>query len=101
LRREPGLVEERDLSLRAQVRYGGETWRALETATYLPSKAFGVLADPGTAEPGKRADMRFVSTDPLRDVNDVSNMPIGVKNGKMYSIVELMAPLVSGRQTAS
>jgi hypothetical protein len=87
------------LSLRAQVKYGVEPWRALQTATYLPAKAFGVLADLGTVEPGKLADLAFVSGDPLRQIKDVTNVQFVMKNGKMYSVAELMAPFVSGRQS--
>ncbi len=86
------------LSLRAQVKYGVEPWRALQTATYLPAKAFGVLADLGTVEPGKLADLAFVSGDPLRQIKDVTNVQFVMKNGKLYSVAELMAPFVSGLQ---
>jgi hypothetical protein len=80
------------LSLRAQVKYGIEPWRALQTATFLPAQAFGALADLGTVEPGKVADLALVSGDPLHEIKDVTNVRFVMKNGKLYSVGELTAP---------
>jgi imidazolonepropionase-like amidohydrolase len=80
------------LNLRAQVKYGIEPWRALQTATMLPAKTFGVLADLGTVEPGKIADLALVSGDPLRQIKDVTNVRFVMKNGRLYSVAELMEP---------
>ena len=80
------------LSLRAQVKFGLEPWRALQTATYLPAKAFGVLADLGTVEPGKLADLTLVSGNPLTDIKDASNVQMVMKGGKLYTLADLMAP---------
>ena len=86
------------LNLRAQVKYGLEPWRALQTATLLPAKAFGVEKDLGTLEPGKLADMVLVSGDPLRDIKDAANVRFVMKGGKLYSVEELMAPFAAPRQ---
>jgi len=80
------------LNLRAQVKFGLEPWRALQTATMLPAKAFGVLNDLGTIEPGKLADLALVSGDPLKDIKDAANVQFVMKNGRLYSVAELMAP---------
>jgi hypothetical protein len=82
------------LSLRAQVKYGIEPWRALQTATYLPAKAFGVMADLGTLEPGKIADMAFVAGDPLKEIKDVTNVRFVMKDGRLFSQDELARPFV-------
>lgn len=82
------------LSLRAQVKYGIEPWRALQTATYLPAKAFGVLADLGTIEPGKIADIALVAGDPLREIKDVTNVKFVMKDGRLFSQEELSEPFV-------
>lgn len=81
------------LSLRAQVKYGGlQPWQALQTATYLPAKAFDVLADLGTVEAGKLADLTLVSGNPLQNIEDVANVQLVMKGGKLYTQAELMAP---------
>ena len=74
------------LNLRAQVKYGLEPWRALQTATYLPAKAFGMLKDLGTVEPGKLADLVLVSGNPLTDIKDAANVQFVMKSGKLYSV---------------
>lgn len=43
---------------------GMEPCEVLQAATCLPAKAFGVLAEPGTVEPGKPADLALVTRDP-------------------------------------
>jgi Tol biopolymer transport system component len=80
------------LGLRAQVKYGLEPWRALQTATLLPAKAFGVEKDLGTLEVGKLADLAIVGGDPLRDIKDAANVQMVMKDGKLYSIQDLTAP---------
>jgi len=80
------------LGLRAQVKYGLEPWRALQTATLFPAKAFGVEKDLGTVETGKIADLAIVEGDPLQDIRSAANVKFVVKEGRVYSIDELMAP---------
>ncbi len=80
------------LGLRAQVKYGLEPWQALQTATLLPAKAFGVEKDLGTLEPGKLADLAIVSGDPLKDIKAAANVQFVMKDGRLYSVAELMAP---------
>jgi Tol biopolymer transport system component len=80
------------VNLRAQVKYGLAPWQALQTATLLPAKAFGVANDLGTLEPGKLADMVFISGDPLTNIKDVANVSSVMKNGKLYTLPELMKP---------
>jgi Tol biopolymer transport system component len=80
------------LNLRAQVKYGLEPWQALQTATILPSKAFGVDHDLGTIEPGKLADLVLVSGNPLRNIKDAANVQSVMKNGRLYTVDELTSP---------
>ncbi len=80
------------LNLRAQVKYGIEPWRALQTATILPAKAFGVEKDLGSLEPGKLADLVLVSGDPLSDIKAAANVQFVMKGGHLYSVAELTAP---------
>lgn len=90
------------LNLRAQVKMGGlAPWEALRTATALPARAFGVEADLGTLEPGKLADVVFVRGDPLADVADAANVALVMKNGRLHTVAELMAPFAGGGAAAA
>jgi len=81
------------VNLRAQVKYGHlEPWQALETATSLPAKAYGLTKDLGTLEPGKLADLIIVSGDPLKNIDDVAKVQCVAKNGKLESVASIMAP---------
>ena len=80
------------LNLRAQVKYGLAPWQALQTATLLPARAYGVEADLGTLEPGKLADMVFIAGDPLTNIQDLANVESVMKNGKLYRVADLLKP---------
>jgi Tol biopolymer transport system component len=80
------------LNLRAQVKYGRAPWQALETATILPAKAYGLAKDLGTIEPGHLADLIIVSGDPLKDINDTARVQCVMKNGQLQSVASIMAP---------
>ena len=80
------------LNLRAQVKYGRAPWQALETATILPAQAYGLTKDLGTLEPGKLADLIIVSGDPLKNINDTIRVQCAMKNGKLQSVANIMAP---------
>jgi imidazolonepropionase-like amidohydrolase len=80
------------LALRAEVKYGLSPCEALQTATILPAKAFGVDQDLGTVEAGKIADLAIVDGNPLHHIEDVANVRSVMKDGRVYSVVELMAP---------
>ena len=80
------------LNLRAQVKFGLPPWRALQTATLFPARAFGVARDLGSVEPGKLADLVFVAGNPLRNIRELVNVRSVMKNGTMYSVSALAAP---------
>jgi len=80
------------LNLRAQVKYGRAPWQALETATSLPAKAYGLSKDLGTLEPGKLADLIIVSGDPLTNIDDTIRVQCVMKNGQLNSLANIMAP---------
>lgn len=80
------------LNLRAQVKFGMAPWQALETATILPAKAFGLEKDLGTLEPGKLADLILVKGDPLMDINAAAEVQCVMENGFLRSVGEVMAP---------
>jgi imidazolonepropionase-like amidohydrolase len=89
------------LGLRAQVKYGLEPWQALQTATLLPARAFGVEKELGTLEPGKLADLVMVAGDPLKDIKDAAKVQLVMKNGRLYPVAELMAPFAHGSMGSS
>jgi Tol biopolymer transport system component len=80
------------LNLRAQVKYGRAPWQALETATSLPAKAYGLDKDLGTLEPGHLADLIIVSGDPLKNIDDAAKVQCVMKNGLLLSVGSVMAP---------
>ena len=80
------------LNLRAQVKYGLKPWEALQTATLFPAKAFGVADQLGSIEAGKLADIALVAGDPLTHIADLTNVQWVIKNGRAWSVAELMAP---------
>jgi Tol biopolymer transport system component len=84
------------LNLRAQVKLGGlPPWQALQSATLLTATEIGVGKDLGSVEPGKLADLTFISGDPLTEIKDLANVQAVMKNGRFYTVPELMQPFVS------
>lgn len=85
------------LNLRAQVELGGlPPWMALQTATKLTAETVGVDDDLGTVEPGKLADLTFIDGDPLVEIKDLANVTAVMKNGRYYTVPELMAAFQPG-----
>jgi Tol biopolymer transport system component len=80
------------LNLRAQVKYGLEPWQALETATSMAARAYGLEKDLGTLEPGHLADLIIVAGDPLKNISDVTRVECVAKNGNLQSVATIMAP---------
>jgi Tol biopolymer transport system component len=83
------------LNLRAQVKYGMAPWQALETATSMAAKAYGLGKDLGTLEPGKLADLIIVSGDPLTNISDVTKVQCVVTNGRLHSLHEIGEPFAN------
>ncbi|MGI4757245.1 MAG: amidohydrolase family protein, partial [Janthinobacterium lividum] len=83
------------LNLRAQVKYGMKPWEALETATSIPAKAYGLDKDLGTLEPGKLADFIVVDGDPLTHIDDVAKVQCVAKNGQLWSVDEVASPFAT------
>jgi len=79
-------------NLRSQVHFGLAPYEALQTATRLPAKVFGVEDDLGTLEPGKVADLAIIEGNPLQNIAELANVRSVMKNGRLYSVEELLAP---------
>jgi Tol biopolymer transport system component len=80
------------LNLRSQVKFGLAPWEALQSATLLTARAYHKENDLGSLQPGKLADMVFVSGNPLETIADVANVQMVMKNGRLYRLSELEAP---------
>lgn len=89
------------LNLRAQVKYGLAPWEALQTATSLAARTFGVERDLGTLERGKLADLVIIDGNPLENIADADNVFAVMKNGRLYTLDELMFPFAAQAEQAS
>ncbi len=76
-------------------------WQALQSATLLPAKAYHKDHDLGTIEAGKLADMVFVRGNPLVNIVDAANVQRVMKNGRLYTLEELEAPIKAVQSPSS
>jgi imidazolonepropionase-like amidohydrolase len=81
----PGVVIGRglhkELELMAEV--GFSPTAAIEAGTRQAAALLGKVAELGTVEPGKVADIIAVSGDPLKDIGDTKNVRLVIKDGKV------------------
>lgn len=89
------------LNLRAQVKYGLAPWEALQSATLLTARTVGVEGDLGSIEAGKLADLTFLNGNPLVDIKQAANVAAVMKDGKFYTVDELMRPFTTPAVTAA
>jgi len=80
------------LNLRAMGKYGLTPFQALQSATLLPARQLGVADDLGSVEEGKLADLVLTEGDPSRDLSALANVRSVVKNGRLSTVDELLAP---------
>lgn len=66
-------------------RSGASTWQTLQAATKHGAEICGVSHEMGTIEAGKIADMIVVKADPLKDINNLRQLELVIKNGKIIS----------------
>lgn len=64
--------------------------QVLRTATVKAAIAAGVENDLGSLRPGMLADIVIVDGDPLADIGDADNVTMTIKNGRAYSLEELL-----------
>jgi imidazolonepropionase-like amidohydrolase len=83
----PGVVPGYSLhdEVAALVRAGMTNVQALESATRLPCEWLGALAECGTVEPHKRADLIVLDRDPLQDVNNLKSISAVLIGGRYLS----------------
>jgi imidazolonepropionase-like amidohydrolase len=80
------------LELQMLVRAGFTPAEAIRSATLWSAEAVGVGNDLGSLERGKLADLVIVAGDPLREIADTLKIVYTIKNGKVYTIDELLTP---------
>jgi Amidohydrolase family len=75
------------------VHYGDFTEHdALRTVTALPAKVMGLEGEIGTVERGAVADLLFIRGNPLDHIQDLFNIDMVMKNGRLYTIDDLIGP---------
>jgi hypothetical protein len=82
-----GFMLHRELELYVQA--GVAPGEAVRIATENGARYAGVLADRGTIERGKRADLILVDGDPTRDISDIRRISYVLKDGVGYAPAEL------------
>lgn len=75
--------------LRLYQREGLEPWQILHAATYQSARLTQVEHELGSIEAGKLADMVIVDGDPLKDVKELNNIEMTIKNGRRYTVEQL------------
>jgi imidazolonepropionase-like amidohydrolase len=77
------------LELEHYVRGGLSPAEAIRTATAVPAEAMG-LADLGTIERGKLADLVIVDGNPLTNISDIRRTRQVMKDGVLYNLETLL-----------
>jgi Tol biopolymer transport system component/imidazolonepropionase-like amidohydrolase len=88
------------LELQLLVHAGFTPFEALRSATLWSAEGVGAARDLGSIEQGKLADMVIVEGDPLQKIEDAWNVAITIKNGRAYSLKDLLMP-TQGQPPAS
>jgi imidazolonepropionase-like amidohydrolase len=70
-------------------RAGMSNQRILESTTRLPAEWLGTLADRGTIETGKRADLVLLDANPLDDIRNTRRISAVLFNGRYLPRAEL------------
>ncbi len=83
----PGFGLHEELAL--LVESGLTPMEALQCATRNPARYFGKLAQTGTIEVGKLADLVLLNADPLHDIHNTQKVEAVVMRGHYYSRLDL------------
>jgi Amidohydrolase family len=86
-----GFTLQRELEL--YVKAGIPANEVLRIATWNGATYARVLADRGSIERGKRADLILVDGDPTRDISSIRNVALVLQDGDAYYPAELYAEL--------
>jgi Tol biopolymer transport system component/imidazolonepropionase-like amidohydrolase len=78
------------VELESYVHAGLTPFQALQTATVNAANALGLGNDLGTIEPGKTADLAFVTGDPLVDIRAIRDVKRVMRGGRMFAVNDLL-----------
>lgn len=87
----PGESFHRELELLAAA--GIPTSDVLRIATRNGAETVGLLAETGTVEPGKRADLVLLEADPLQEIGNTRRIVWVMKDGRRFDPRDLLAGL--------
>ena len=73
------------LELGLWVKCGATPWQALTAATKNAAEMCGVGPELGTVEPGKLADLIVVDGNPLDDIENIRNLELVMKEGRVVA----------------
>lgn len=83
--------------LEALVAAGLTPYEALRAATVVPAEYMGAIAEQGTIEVGKRADLVLLTADPLADIRATSDIAGVVSAGRFYDEAARLALIEAAR----
>jgi imidazolonepropionase-like amidohydrolase len=83
----PGYSLARELEL--YVKAGLTPMQAIQTATIVPAQVMNMDNRTGSIEVGKQADLVIINGDPLKDIRNIRNVWLVIKDGQKYDPVVL------------
>ena len=84
-----GGVLQHELEIYSEI--GIPNYDVLRMATYFPAKQHGLLDKYGTVEAGKIANLILIDGDPKKNIKDIRNIYLTIKEGKIYSPKKIYA----------
>jgi imidazolonepropionase-like amidohydrolase len=78
------------VELESYVHAGLTPYQALQTATMNAAQALGLGDELGTIQPGKIADLAFVSGDPLTDIRATRDVKRVMRGGRVFAVNDLI-----------
>jgi imidazolonepropionase-like amidohydrolase len=66
---------------------------ALASATIVPAKAFGLGGQTGSLAPGKLAELALVDGDPSRNIGDLRQVELVMRDGRIMKAADLRAAI--------